>query len=126
MREDKIEFLDMSLWDVFKEPEEAEYKGRTLGSYFTSLDRKGVRLGAAGKITTGEGARRTLEAGHDFAVIGRAAILHHDFPKRVAANPEFEPVARPVTPDYLRAEGLGDAFVEYMRAWKGFVTEKAA
>jgi 2,4-dienoyl-CoA reductase-like NADH-dependent reductase (Old Yellow Enzyme family) len=126
MREDRIEFLDMSLWDVFKEPEEAEYKGRTLGSYFTSLDRKGVRLGAAGKITTGEGARLTLEAGHDFAVIGRAAILHHDFPKRVAANPEFEPVARPVTPDYLRAEGLGDAFVEYMRAWKGFVTEKAA
>jgi 2,4-dienoyl-CoA reductase-like NADH-dependent reductase (Old Yellow Enzyme family) len=126
LREDRIEFLDMSLWDVFKEPEEAEYKGRSLGSYFTSLDRKGVRLGAAGKITTGEGARRTLEAGHDFAVIGRAAILHHDFPKRVAANPEFEPVARPVTPDYLRAEGLGDAFVEYMRAWKGFVTEKAA
>ncbi len=32
------------------------------GSYFTSLDRKGVRLGAAGKVLTGEGARRTLEA----------------------------------------------------------------
>jgi 2,4-dienoyl-CoA reductase-like NADH-dependent reductase (Old Yellow Enzyme family) len=126
MREDVIDYLDMSLWDVFKEPNEEEHKGRSLASYFTSLERKGVRLGAAGKITTGEGCRRAMEGGLDFVVIGRAAILHHDFPKRVQANPDFTPVPLPVPADHLRAEGLGEAFVTYMRTWKGFVAEAAA
>jgi 2,4-dienoyl-CoA reductase-like NADH-dependent reductase (Old Yellow Enzyme family) len=123
MHEDRIEYLDMSLWDAFKEPEEEAHKGRSLMSFFTSLERGKVRLGAAGKITTGEGARRALDAGLDFVVIGRAAILHHDFPKQVAANPAFTPTPLPVPPDYLRAEGLGEAFVGYMRTWKGFVAD---
>ena len=125
MLEDKIDYLDMSLWDVFKEPNDEALKGRSLMSYFTELKRGNVRLGAAGKLTTGEGVHRAMKAGLDFVVIGRAAILHHDFPKRVAANPSFTPTPNPVTPEYLHAEGLSDAFVAYMRAWKGFVTESA-
>ena len=31
-------------------------------------------------------------------------------------------MALPVTGEYLRAEGLGPAFVDYMKTWKGFVT----
>jgi 2,4-dienoyl-CoA reductase-like NADH-dependent reductase (Old Yellow Enzyme family) len=125
MREDKIDYLDMSLWDVFKEPEDADLKGRSLLSMFADLERGKVRLGAAGKITTGDGCRRALDAGLDFVVIGRAAILHHDFPKQVAANPDFRPFALPVSPDHLRQEGLGEAFVSYMRTWKGFVADAA-
>ncbi|HEY7800872.1 MAG TPA: NADH:flavin oxidoreductase, partial [Hyphomonadaceae bacterium] len=121
MREDRIEYLDMSLWDIFKEPEEQHLKGRSLASFFTSLDRSNVRLGAAGKLTTGEGCRRAMDLGLDYVVIGRAAILHHDFPKRVAANATFTPRPLPGAPEILRAEGLGEAFVSYMRTWKGFV-----
>jgi 2,4-dienoyl-CoA reductase-like NADH-dependent reductase (Old Yellow Enzyme family) len=125
MREGKIDYLDMSLWDAFKAPVEEDRKGKSLMSCFTELDRGNVRLGAAGKITTGEGARRALEAGLDFVVIGRAAILHHDFPKRVQANPDFTPIPLPASVAHLRREGLSDAFVGYMRAWKGFVEEAA-
>lgn len=125
MSEGKIDYLDMSLWDVFKEPNDEALKGRSLLSYFTELKRGKVRLGAAGKLTTGEGVHRAMEAGLDFVVIGRAAILHHDFPKQVAANASFTPTPNPVTPEYLHKEGLSDAFVTYMRAWKGFVTEAA-
>jgi 2,4-dienoyl-CoA reductase-like NADH-dependent reductase (Old Yellow Enzyme family) len=125
MREDNIEYLDMSLWDVFKEPEDAALKGRSLASFFTSLDRGNVRLGAAGKLTTGEGVQRAMEMGLDYVVIGRAAILHHDLPKRIAVDPDFKPTPLPVTPDYLRNEGLSEAFVGYMRAWKGFVADAA-
>lgn len=125
MREGRIDYLDMSLWDVFKQPEDKTLGDRSLRSWFTDLDRGKVRLGAAGKITTGEQSLRALEAGLDFVVIGRAAILHHDFPKRVAADRDFKPVPLPVSPDYLRSEGLGDAFVDYMRTWKGFVADVA-
>lgn len=121
MREGAIDYLDLSLWDFAKEPEEEVHRGRSLLSHFTELDRGGVRLGAAGRIDSGSAAARALAAGLDFVIIGRGAILHHDFPERVRANPSFEPVALPVSAEYLRGEGLGPAFVGYMRSWQGFV-----
>jgi len=123
LNEAKIDFLDMSLWDSFKEPLEESFQGKTLLSYFTGLERGEVRLGTAGKINTPEDARRCMEAGVDFVVLGRAAILHHDFPKRMSENPGFEPVVLPVTTDYLRSEGLGETFIKYMNGWKGFVKD---
>ena len=119
----QIDFLDMSLWDSFKEPAEEEFQGRTLLSYFTELERGEVRLGTAGKIHRPRDARRCLEAGADFVVLGRAAILHHDFPDKTLSDHDFEPVTPPVTRDYLRSQGLGDAFVNYMAGWKGFVED---
>ncbi|MDX2417129.1 MAG: NADH:flavin oxidoreductase [Xanthomonadales bacterium] len=123
MSEGKIDFLDMSLWDSFKEPLEEAFQGRTLLSYFTELERGQVRLATAGKINAPGGARRCLEAGADFVVLGRAAILHHDFPKRMAENPDFEPESLPVTRDYLRSQGLGEPFLDYMAGWSGFVKD---
>ena len=120
MSEAKIDFLDMSLWDVFKEPVEEEFQGRSLMSYFTELDRGNVQLGVAGKITSTQMAKECLKQGCDFVMIGRGAILHHDFPLR-AEDPDFKVVALPVSGDYLRNEGLNESFLIYMSNWKGFV-----
>ena len=35
---EKIDFLDLSLWDSFKEPVEEEHKGKNLLEHFTELD----------------------------------------------------------------------------------------
>jgi 2,4-dienoyl-CoA reductase-like NADH-dependent reductase (Old Yellow Enzyme family) len=121
MKDGLIDYLDMSLWDSFKEPIEEAFKGRSLLSYFTDLDRGDVRLGVAGKIYSPQDAKRCLEDGADFVLPGRAAILHHDFPLQIRANPDFEAVTIPVTRDYLRSEGLSDSFVDYMSNWDGFV-----
>jgi 2,4-dienoyl-CoA reductase-like NADH-dependent reductase (Old Yellow Enzyme family) len=126
MTDGKIDYLDMSLWDVFKEPEDASLKGRSLMSIFTELKRGDVRLGAAGKIVTADHATDRMAHGLDFVVVGRTGILHHDWPRRVAADRHAEPIALPVTAQYLRDEGLSDTFVGYMRNWKGFVAEDAA
>src|SRR5262245_5635875 len=123
MRDAKLDYIDMSLWDVRKEPNDEKLQGRTLASYFTELERSEVRLGAAGKIMSAEDARDTLAMGFDFPILGRAAILHHDFPRRVAADANFAAIATPVSEAYLHSEGLGPAFVNYMRTWKGFVEE---
>ena len=119
--EAKIDYLDMSLWDCFKEPVEEAHRGRTLMSYFTDLPRGEVRLGVAGKIMSAADARAMLDAGADFVLLGRAAILHHDWPQKARANPDFRPVSLPVTRAHLEAEGLGPAFVTYMATWAGFV-----
>ena len=124
MSEGMIDLLDMSLWDIFKEPEEEEYRGRPLLSYWTELERGRVALGVAGKIKSGADAARCLEAGADLVVVGRAAILHHDFPERVRADRGFSAAELPVTADYLRSEGLGEAFIRYLVKRGEFVREE--
>lgn len=116
-----IDFLDMSLWDCFKEPVDEAFKGQSLISCFTGLERGNTALGVAGKLRTPEEAEAAMAAGVDWVMLGRAGILHHDFPNRYAANPRFEPVSLPVTHQYLNDEGLSDVFVEYMGNWPGFV-----
>lgn len=121
LREARIDYLDMSLWDVFKAPEEEAHRDRSLLEHFIGLERGPVALGAAGKLASGADVHRALAAGLDFVVVGRSGILHHDFPERVRADRDFTPIARPVSAAHLRAEGLGEAFIEYLRGWKGFV-----
>jgi 2,4-dienoyl-CoA reductase-like NADH-dependent reductase (Old Yellow Enzyme family) len=125
LRDQKIDFLDMSLWDVAKEPNEDEHKGRTLMSVFTDLPRGQVRLGAAGKVMTGKDAAGVLDAGCDYVVVGRGAILRHDFPKRVQADANYLSPPTPVTIQHLLDEGLSPAFVQYMRQWPNFVEAEA-
>ena len=121
MSSGQIDFLDMSLWDVFKEPNDESLQGRTLMSFFTELDRGEVRLGVAGKIRTPDDAEKALAAGADWIMLGRAAILHHDFPNRYRDDPEFIPVENPVSRSYLAEEGLSEKFIDYMSSWEGFV-----
>jgi 2,4-dienoyl-CoA reductase-like NADH-dependent reductase (Old Yellow Enzyme family) len=117
-----IDFLDFSLWDVFKA---SGVSGQSMMEYFTSLDRKGVKFTVAGKIKGGSESQQVLEAGIDFVSIGKSAILHHDFPVKVIENPGFRPTQIPVSAAYLRKEGLSDNFINYIRNLPGFVEQEA-
>jgi len=121
-----VDFLDMSLWDCFKEPEEEQFAGRSLLSYFTDLKRGSCKLGAAGKIRTPQEAEQIFSAGLDWVMLGRAAILHHDFPLRYKADPSFKPVDLPVTRQYLADESLSPKFIDYMSKWGGFVADQSS
>lgn len=126
LRDGAIDFLDLSLWDVFKEPDDKAFQGRTLLSYFTDLPRGNVRIGAAGKIMNGVDAAKAIEAGCDFVLIGKAAILHHDFPNRALRDPAYAAPSLPVTAEHLQQEGLSPLFVGYLRGWPGFVMAESA
>jgi 2,4-dienoyl-CoA reductase-like NADH-dependent reductase (Old Yellow Enzyme family) len=123
--EGHVDFIDLSLWDVYKAPNEDAFAGRPLIGWFGDLARGNVRIGVAGKIMDVPTAQRCLDDGADFVILGRAAILHHDFPQRARADARFAAVPLPVTREYLRSEGLAPAFVDYMAGWKGFVAEPA-
>jgi 2,4-dienoyl-CoA reductase-like NADH-dependent reductase (Old Yellow Enzyme family) len=123
LHDGRLDFIDLSQWDVFKEPNEDAFKSKPLVDWFMDLDRRAVKVGVAGRIMDAATARRCLEHGADFVTIGRAAILHHDFPERVRAHDDFAAMPLPVSAGHLRAEGLGPAFVGYMKTWKGFVAE---
>ena len=118
-----VDFLDISLWNSFKLPEEEAHQEKGLMQHFAQLQRGQVKLTVAGKITTAEDVEKVLSADVDFVTIGRAGILHHDYPKQVLANSSFVPATLPVSRAYLEQEGLSPKFVEYMKGWKGFVAD---
>jgi 2,4-dienoyl-CoA reductase-like NADH-dependent reductase (Old Yellow Enzyme family) len=115
-----LDHLDLSLWDVTMRP-----RGGADGlliSHFTGLERGDTRLGVAGGVTSTEQATWCLERGADFVTVGTGAILHHDFAARALADPDFRVRERPVTREELRAESVGEAFVDYLAAgWDDLV-----
>jgi len=119
----KVDMIDMSLWDCAKNAIEPGYEDQKLIDIFANLERGATRLAVVGKLYSAAAVQRTINAGADIVAIGRAAILHHDFPRQVAADSEFEARKNPVSAEVLRAEGLSENFVNYMRNWKGFVTQ---
>lgn len=111
----QLDYIDMSLWDSFKDPAEEEHQDKSLLAHFAELPRGDVRLGVAGKIVDAEHVRAVIEAGCDFVMIGRAAILRHDFPDRVKADPDYASPVWPLPAEHYLAEGISPDFVEYLR-----------
>ena len=116
-----VDFIDLSLWDVFKEAVDEAFASRPLLELFTGLDRGSVRLAVAGHLYSGSDVQRALDLGADIVAIGRAAITNHDFPRLLQADPTAVMRELPVAKQTLAAEGLGPVFVDYMSNWKGFV-----
>jgi 2,4-dienoyl-CoA reductase-like NADH-dependent reductase (Old Yellow Enzyme family) len=123
LHQGKIDYLDMSLWDYTIEPTDEAFKGRTLMSYFTELPRGNVRLGVAGKIRNAQDVANVIDSGCDYALIGRAAILRHDFPERVRRDAHYTSPPLPVSPQHLASEGVSPKFVDYLRTFPSFVGE---
>jgi 2,4-dienoyl-CoA reductase-like NADH-dependent reductase (Old Yellow Enzyme family) len=123
-KDETLDFLDISLWDSFKLPEEEKHQNKSLLAHFTSLELKHTKLTVAGKIYTGKDVHTVMNNGIDFVSIGKAGILHHDFPKQVIIDSIFEMHSLPVNRDYLKSEGLGEKFIDYMSRWEGFVKPK--
>ncbi len=120
MADGRLDWLDLSLWDARKRADQPEFAERRLVDCFTDLPRGSTRLGVAGRIATPRVASELLDAGVDFVFIGRNAILHHDWANR-ARDPDFEPVALPVTEYYLAGAGLGPRFIRYMHTFPGIL-----
>ncbi|MFM2076686.1 MAG: hypothetical protein RJA49_576 [Actinomycetota bacterium] len=118
-----VDMIDMSLWDVGRTTDEPGFDDRTLLEVFAALPRGDVRLGVAGKIRTPADVQRVLDHGVDIAVLGRVAILHHDYPRRAQADESFEPRRAPVARDVLLAEGVSPSFVEYLSGNFRFVAD---
>lgn len=119
----KVDMIDMSLWDVFKPGAEPEFEDQRLIDIFANLERKSTRLAVAGKLYTAADMQRAIDAGADVVAVGRAAITNHDFPLQSQKDQNFVMRELPVAKDVLIDEGLSEAFVGYMKNWQGFVAE---
>jgi 2,4-dienoyl-CoA reductase-like NADH-dependent reductase (Old Yellow Enzyme family) len=121
-KETNIDFIDLSLWDSFKLSDSPKYNGTSLLKIFTDIERGKKKLTVAGKIFSYEDMQILDQNNVDFFCLGRAAILDHQFPKRLCSQgPDFEAFSAPVSRSHLALEGLSEQFIDYMATWKNFV-----
>ncbi|MFP5415873.1 MAG: NADH:flavin oxidoreductase [Actinomycetes bacterium] len=119
-----LDFIDLSLWDVAKLPVHAPEGSPMLIDYFLGLPRHGTALGVAGHVTSAAEAQWVLDKGADLAFVGKAAIADHAFARHALADPGYRAPRFPVTRDHLRAEMLGESFVDYFSTnWSHLVTD---
>ena len=113
--DDRVDFIDFSLWECFKKPEDAELAHTSLIHHFMEIDRGKVRFIVAGQIMDPDIAVKCLNAGADGVALARASILHHDYPNLLLGNPGFTPIRRPVSDEWLLQQGLSMRFVKYLK-----------
>lgn len=123
VREANVDLIDMSMWDVHRLAQDEGFEGRSLTEIFATLPRGAVRLGVAGKIHDPADVDGVLEQGVDIVVLGRVAILHHDYPQLMRADPGWVARRPPVSREVLAAEGVSPAFAGYLAQNFRFVAD---
>ena len=77
-------------------------------------------LVAAGGVTSLEATTEVLDLGADMVAVGRAGIIHPDWPRRIA-EPGFAMLPAPWPQQALRDAAVGEAFVTYLLRFPGLV-----
>ena len=122
----ELDHLDLSMWQVGKTPEDDPTRDRPLVDDYLDLPRHGTALALTGGVRNAADAQSVLDRGADIVCVGRAAVADHAFAARTLDDPAHPGPTFPVTPDQLRAECVGEAFVDYFTAgWPDLVATPA-
>tara|TARA_Y100000588_G_scaffold270407_1_gene285951 strand:- start:2223 stop:3323 length:1101 start_codon:yes stop_codon:yes gene_type:complete len=117
-----VDMIHLSCWDAFAGPQGDTTDPRTITRRFREVLPDGLPLISTGSVWTEEDADFVLGEGADLVGVARVGIAHSDWASKLGSG-NYEPPRPPFTPEHLLEEGLSPVFVDYMRRWKGFVTD---
>ena len=120
LRDEYIDFLHLSCWDIYKTSKHYPDDPKTLTEWFTTNITNLPTVISSGKIWTCKDAKNILKQGADLAAVARVGIPYPDWPNNLW-DKDYSPQPGPFTVKQLKEADLGDAFIDYMRNWKGFV-----
>jgi 2,4-dienoyl-CoA reductase-like NADH-dependent reductase (Old Yellow Enzyme family) len=117
-----VDMIHVSCWDVFKGAVGDPGDSRTITRRFSEELGNRVPLISTGAVWDRADSQFVLDEGADLVGVARAAIAHSDWASEAMAD-GYAPDRPPFTPDHLIDQGLSPTFVDYMRRWRGFVTD---
>jgi 2,4-dienoyl-CoA reductase-like NADH-dependent reductase (Old Yellow Enzyme family) len=117
-----VDMIHISCWDAFTGAHGDPDDSRTITRRFREELGEGVPLISTGSVWNGSDARFVMDEGAYLVGVARVAIAHSDWASGVQSD-GYAPERPPFTPEHLIGEGLSPTFVDYMRRWKGFVTD---
>ncbi len=116
-----IDMLHISCWDVFQKVE-SHSQSRSLTKLFSEVIGNSLPLISTGAVWTAKDAQFVIDEGADLVGVARVGIAHPDWPKNLH-DMLYSPERPPFSTNHLLEADLSPIFVDYMRAWKGFVTD---
>ena len=117
-----IDILHISCWDIFSGASDDLISKRTITSRFSEFLQNRIPLLTTGSIWNEEDGDFALSEGADLVGVARVAIAHPDWANKLG-NSDYMPIKPPFTPEHLMSAELSPIFIDYMRRWKGFVTD---
>lgn len=119
LAEDGVDVIHLSLQDA-SGPAPFEDHHRPIARVIREATPPEVMVAAAGGIWNREDAKRAVDAGVDIAVLGKAAIVHPDWPT-TSQSKTFTPARPPWEVEYLQKVAVGPNFQEYLKRNPGMV-----
>ena len=117
--ESGIDFLHISCWDCFTPPAHHD-DSRMLTEIFAERLANRLPMITCGAVWSTAQAQEVMDQGADLVAVARSAIGHANWASHLGDS-EYDPQRPPFTAEHLLDEGLSEKFVDYMRAWQGFV-----
>ena len=115
---ERIDALHISCWDVFEKQDNHQTMTKELCSIYSDS----IPIVSTGSVWSAADAQFVLDQGAQAVGVARVALPHPDWASLVT-NMSYNPKVAPFTPEELRSADLSPTFVEYMRRWRGFVTD---
>ena len=117
----EIDILHISCWDVFQKVD-SDLDNRSLTKIFSEVTDNRLPLISTGAVWSAKDAQYVIDEGADLVGVARVGIAYPDWPKHLS-DTSYSPEKPPFSERHLLEADLSPVFVEYMRAWKGFVTD---
>jgi 2,4-dienoyl-CoA reductase-like NADH-dependent reductase (Old Yellow Enzyme family) len=117
----EIDILHISCWDVFQKVD-SDLDNRSLTKIFSEVTDNRLPLISTGAVWSAKDAQYVIDEGADLVGVARVGIAYPDWPKYIS-DISYSPEKPPFSERHLLEADLSPVFVEYMRAWKGFVTD---
>lgn len=122
LESDGVDFLHVSNGDSFRPPRARPESERRLTAHVRAVLADATPLIATGAVWTRDDAETVLRDGADFVGVARAAIGNADW-ARAVEDAAWQAARPPYSVAHLRDQGLGEAFIAYMRRWPDFVVD---
>ncbi|HMQ22088.1 MAG TPA: NADH:flavin oxidoreductase, partial [Planctomycetota bacterium] len=122
LESDGVDFLHVSNGDSFRPPRARPESERRLTAHVRAVLADATPLIATGAVWTRDDAETVLRDGADFVGVARAAIGNADW-ARAVEDAAWQAARPPYSVAHLSDQGLGEAFIAYMRRWPDFVVD---
>ena len=117
-----MDLLHISCWDAFTGAQGEPDDHRTITRRFRDALGVDAPMISTGSVWDGADAQFVIDEGADLVGVARVAIAHSNWASE-AGSEGYSPERPPFTQEHLIDQGLSPTFVDYMRRWKGFVTD---
>jgi 2,4-dienoyl-CoA reductase-like NADH-dependent reductase (Old Yellow Enzyme family) len=118
-----VDYIHMSLYDAFKQPNHLKKTNQTLLQWIKSHLNPNITLIIAGKISTAEEADWVISHGADLIAIGQSAVGNPDWVNKVNNGEEL--ILKPYSQNHLSNLGFTQQSIDYLKTISGLVENKS-